>query len=144
MVEQNKTKIVLIDSVIGYFAALGAADVLMTQLHELLTYLTRSGILLIMCGAQEGFMSIGSLHGVDVSDLSDTIMVLGFFESRAKIHRCIATVKKKHGSHGTGIHELTVAAGGIAVGERPLTGFRHLLLADTKAIGGREDGHGKS
>ncbi len=110
---------------------------LVTQLHELLTYLTRSGVLLIMCGAQEGFMSIGTQDGVDVSYLSDTILVLGFYEAEACIHRCIAAVKKKHGAHDTGIRELAVVGGRITVGAEPLTGFHHLLLPDTKAVGGR-------
>ena len=137
LVEQKQTKVVVIDSVIGYFAAMGASDVLMTQLHELITYLTRSGVLLIMCGAQEGFNSIGTQDGVDVSYLSDTILVLGFYEADAAIHRCIAAAKKKHGTHDTGIRELTVVDGRITVGAERLTGFRHLLLPDTKAVGGR-------
>ncbi|HEV7298359.1 MAG TPA: ATPase domain-containing protein [Tepidisphaeraceae bacterium] len=139
LVEKKGTKIVVIDSVIGYFAAMGVADVLVTQLHELLTYLTRSGVLLIMCGAQEGFMSIGTTDGVDVSYLSDTILVLGFYESDATIHRCISAVKKKHGAHDTGIRELAVIDGRIVVGDEPLTGFYHLLLPDTRAVGGRSN-----
>jgi circadian clock protein KaiC len=137
LVEAKGTKVVVIDSIIGYFAAMGSSDVLVTQLHELLTYLTRGGVLLIMCGAQEGFMSIGTTDGVDVSYLSDTILVLGFYEAQATIHRCIAAVKKKHGAHDTGIRELAVVDGRIVVGAEPLTGFHHLLLPDTRAVGGR-------
>ncbi|MDB5296731.1 MAG: Circadian clock protein KaiC [Phycisphaerales bacterium] len=137
LVEQKGTKVVVIDSVIGYFAAMGTVDVLVTQLHELLTYLTRRGVLLLMCGAQEGFMSMGTQDSVDVSYLSDTILVLGFYEVDANIHRCIAAVKKKHGQHDTGIFELSVIDGRLAVGTQRLTGFHHLLLPDTKAVGGR-------
>ena len=139
LVERKQTKVVVVDSVIGYFAAMGAADVLVTQLHELITYLTRSGVLLIMCGSQEGFMSIGTQDGVDVSYLSDSILVLGFYEADAAIHRCIAAVKKKHGGHDTGIRELSVVGGRITVGAERLSGFHHLLLPDTKAVGGRAD-----
>jgi circadian clock protein KaiC len=139
LVEERGTKVVVIDSVIGYFASMGAADVLVTQLHELLTYLTRRGVLLVMCGAQEGFMSIGTQNGVDVSFLSDTILVLGFYEADAAIHRCVAAVKKKHGTHDTGIFELAVVDGRITVGAERLTDFRHLLLPDTRAVGGRAD-----
>jgi circadian clock protein KaiC len=139
LVEEKHVKAIVIDSVIGYFAAMGASDVLVTQLHELLTYLTRKGVLLIMCGAQEGFMSIGTTDGVDVSYLSDTILVLGFYETEAHIHRCIAAVKKKYGKHGTGIHELGVIDGQIVVSDEPLIGFHHLLLPDTRtSVGGRE------
>jgi circadian clock protein KaiC len=139
LVEDEGTKVVVIDSVIGYFAAMGATDVLVTQLHELMTYLTRKGVLLIMCGAQEGFMSIGTQDGVDVSYLSDTIFVLGFYEADAQVHRCIAAIKKKHGRHDNGIFELDVVDGRIHVGEKPLIGFHHLLIPDTRAVGGREE-----
>src|SRR3954466_13734317 len=52
LVEGQGVRVVLIDSVVGYFNAMGAADVLVTQLHELLSYLNRRGVLTLLCGAQ--------------------------------------------------------------------------------------------
>jgi circadian clock protein KaiC len=122
-VELQHVKVVIIDSVIGYFAAMGSADVLVTQLHELITYLTRSGVLLIMCGSQESFMSIGTQRSVDVSYLSDTILAMTFFEAEGELRRAIAVVKKKQGPHQPTICELSLREGKIYVTREPL---RHL------------------
>jgi circadian clock protein KaiC len=128
LVELQSTRLVIIDSVIGYFAAMGSADVLVTQLHELTTYLTRKGVLLILCGAQEGFMSIGTQEAVDVSYLSDTILVLNFFEAEGHIRRAIAVVKKKHGTHVHSIHELFLEPNRIEIAVPALSQFRNVMV----------------
>jgi circadian clock protein KaiC len=122
------TRVVIIDSVIGYFAAMGSADVLVTQLHELLTYLTRKGVLLILCGVQEGFMSIGVQKAVDVSYLSDTIVALTYFELAGQLRRAIAVVKKKHGPHLSTVHELFLQAHRIEVGPEPLRELNNVMV----------------
>jgi circadian clock protein KaiC len=128
LVENQATQVVIIDSVIGYFAAMGSADVLVTQLHELMTYLTRKGVLLLLCGAQEGFMSIGVQDAVDVSYLSDTIVAMTFFEVEGELRRAIAVVKKKHGSHSNTIQELCLASDQIQIGNQPLRQFDNLMI----------------
>jgi circadian clock protein KaiC len=119
-VEERGTKLVVIDSIVGYFAAMGGANVLVTQLHELITYLARSDVLLVMCGSQEGFMSIGVQDAVDVSYLSDTIVALTFFEAESELRRAIVIVKKKVGDHERKIHELLIQSGHIDVAAEPL------------------------
>ncbi|PCC73713.1 circadian clock protein KaiC [Nannocystis exedens] len=132
MVETRKTQVVVIDSIAGYFAAMGSQDVLVSQLHELLTYLSRSGVLTMLIGSQEGLTSIGQAPGPDVSYLSDSIVVLGFYEIRGKIHRSFAAVKKRNGRHATEIHELIFAGGSLAEGsirlQGPLRGLQRILL----------------
>ena len=128
LVEHHGTRLIIIDSVIGYFAAMGAANVLVTQLHELLTYLTRNDVLVIMCGAQEGFMSIGVQQAVDVSYLSDTIIHLTFFEQPGELRRAISVIKKKHGRALNKIHELMLVEGRFDVGPQPLREFDNLMI----------------
>jgi circadian clock protein KaiC len=135
LVEDRNTKVVVIDSVIGYFAAMGAVDLLVTQLHELLTYLTRNDVLLIMCGSQEGFMSIGTQDAVDVSYLSDTIIVLTFFETAGTLRRALTVVKKKFGVHALTIHELRMDEGRVEVGHETLNQFRNIMVPATTNIG---------
>ncbi|HEY0135920.1 MAG TPA: ATPase domain-containing protein, partial [Nannocystis sp.] len=138
-VEEGQAKVVVLDSINGYFNAMGTSDILVPQLHELLTFLSRSGVLTLVAGSQEGFMSIGSQGGVDISYLSDTIAVLGYFEHRGEIRRCITAVKKRHGKHGTMIHELTFDAGGVHVGE-VLRKYPNLLVGSAGPSVRREDG----
>jgi circadian clock protein KaiC len=127
LVLEQSIEVVVLDSVIGYFAAMGSVDVLLSQLHELMTFLTRSGVLLILCAAQEGFMSIGRQDAVDVSYLSDSIVVLNFFESQGELRRALAVVKKKHGPHLNTIHELLLRDGEICIVDHALTEFHNLM-----------------
>jgi circadian clock protein KaiC len=126
-VETRKTKVIVIDSVLGYFAAVGNAAERLIQLHELMTYLTRHDVLVVLCGAQEGFMSIGTQDAVDVSYLSDTIIALTYFEREASLRRALAVVKKKFGVSSTDIHEIVLTRGALSVEPVPLRGLRPLF-----------------
>ena len=139
-IEQRGTKVVLIDSMVGYFAAMGSPNVLVTQLHELLTFVTRNDALLIMCGSQEGFMSIGTQESVDVSYLSDSIVALTFFEASGELRRAIVVVKKKLGRHLTTIHELTMRDGVMRIEEPPLAGYGNLMVP--RRVSPRDEGKG--
>ena len=128
-------KLVVIDSMVGYFAAMGAANVLVTQLHELMTYLTRSDVAVIMCGAQLGFTSIGPQESVDVSYLSDTVISLTFFEEDAALRRAIAIAKKKTGTHLIDVFEIFLDEGKVRVSEQPLRGHKGLMLRSESSDG---------
>lgn len=136
-VEDQGATVVVLDSINGYFNAMGSSEVLVSQLHELLTFLSRSGALTMVAGSQEGFMSIGSQTGVDISYLSDTIVVLAYFEKGGELRRCLAAVKKRQGRHQTTIHELHIAPGGIRIGEQ-LRESHHLMVSGTRPPWPRE------
>jgi circadian clock protein KaiC len=125
---EQSSRVVIVDSVIGYFTAMGSADLFLSQLHELITYLARRDVLFVLCGSQEGFMSIGTQGAVDVSYLSDTVLVLTFFEIAGEIRRAIAAVKKKHGGHATTIHELVLEDGQVQVLSEPLLLLKHIMV----------------
>lgn len=138
-VEVHKAKVVILDSINGYFNAMGLSTVLVPQLHELLTYLSRSGVLTLVAGSQESFMSIGSQTGVDISYLSDTIVVLAYFERDGQIHRCMTAIKKRQGRHNTTIHELHIEPGGLRVGEQ-LHNANQIMVGGARQPWPQEDG----
>jgi circadian clock protein KaiC len=113
-------KTVVIDSLTGYLSAMRDKALLLPQLHELITFLSRQGVLTLLLVAQPGFMSVGAGMPVDVSYLSDTIVALRLFEADGKIRRCLSAIKKRQGEHETTIRELTLNSSGIFVGEEPL------------------------
>jgi circadian clock protein KaiC len=143
MVEEKNTRALIIDSIGGYFNAMGSSDVLASQLHELLTYLSRSGVLTLLIGSQEGPGSIGEQHGPDVSYLSDSIIVLGFYELCGKIHRSFAAIKKRNGRHATDIHELVLSGGNLAQGSirlrGPLRNLGRIVLDNPEPALGADD-----
>jgi circadian clock protein KaiC len=134
--EARDAKVVVIDSVIGYFAAVGNATERLIQLHELMTYLTRKDVLVILCGAQEGFMSIGMQDAVDVSYLSDTIIGMTFFEREASLRRALTVVKKKCGVSSSDIHEIVLTGRTLSVDPAPLRGLRPLFATSPGHDGG--------
>ena len=68
----------------------------------------------------------GSAMAVDVSYLSDSILVLRLFEAEGRIRRCLSGVKKRQGEHETTIRELILNSDGISVGEEPIHPPRNL------------------
>lgn len=113
-VEKNGARVVVIDSINGYMTAMPEEQFLLTQLHELLTYLRQRGVLAILVIAQQGL--IGSMNTpIEVSYLADTVVLLRFFEARGTVRKAISVLKRRSGQHGSEIHELTMDSGGIHV-----------------------------
>lgn len=121
----NGVGMLVIDSLAGYQHALPEENFLLLQMHELLTFLNQQGVVSMLVIAQSGI--IGSMHTpVDITYLSDTVMLMRFFEVDGSLRRALSVVKKRTGAHETSIRELTISAAGIAVGE-PLNQFRGIL-----------------
>ena len=127
LVEEQGTKLIVIDSIAGYFNAVGSSKLFVAQLHELLTFLSRSGVLTLLVGSKEGFMSIGEQPGVDISYLSDTILLLGYYEAEGNLHRYLTAVKRRQGEHQTTIREFIISREGVSLGET-LSQFEDIIL----------------
>jgi len=124
-VEERGVRIVVIDSLAGYQHAMPEEQFMMLQMHELVTYLNQQGVLSFLILAQSG--TVGAMHSpVDVTYLSDTVLLLRFFEAQGEIRRALSVLKKRTGTHESTIRELRIAKGGVAVGPK-LDGFRGVL-----------------
>jgi circadian clock protein KaiC len=89
---------------------------LAVQMHELLTYLSEKGVVTILVMAQHGM--IGTMQTtVDVSYLSDTVVMLRFFEAGGRVRKAISVLKKRSGHHEDTIREMALEPGGLRVGE---------------------------
>jgi circadian clock protein KaiC len=131
---QDGTRIVVLDSLTGYQHAMPEEQFLLLQMHEMLTYLNQQGVLTFVILAQSGM--VGPMHSpVDMTYLSDTVLLLRFFEAEGEIRRAISVIKKRTGTHESSIREMRIDGGGIRVGEK-LDGFRGVLTG-TPVYGGR-------
>jgi circadian clock protein KaiC len=120
-VEQDQARIVIIDSLNGYLNAMPDERFLVLQMHELLSYLSQLGVLTLLVLAQHGL--IGPMDTpLDISYLSDTVMMLRYFEYDGTVRRAISVVKKRSGHHEHTIREFRLSHNGIRVGP-PLKGF---------------------
>jgi circadian clock protein KaiC len=124
-VEEKSNKVVVIDSLNGYLQAMPEDRYLALELHQLLTYLNQQGALTILVLAQHGL--VGTVEPpVDLSYLSDAVVLLRYFEGQGRIRKAISIVKKRIGAHENTIRELQLSARGLELGE-PLTDFQGIM-----------------
>jgi circadian clock protein KaiC len=121
-VERDHTRVVVIDSLNGYLNAMPDGRFLILQMHELLSYLNQQGVLTILVLAQHGL--VGPMDTpLDISYLSDAVIMLRYFEFAGMVRRALSVVKKRSGDHEHTIREFRLTPQGVALGP-PLTNFR--------------------
>ena len=103
------------------------------QMHELLSYLGQQGVLTIIVLAQHGL--VGPMETpVDISYLSDCVLMLRYFEVNGTVRRALSVVKKRSGHHEHSIREFSLSSAGIVVGP-PLTDFNGILTGTPRYVG---------
>jgi circadian clock protein KaiC len=124
-VEEEGTRVLIIDSLNGYLQAMPNVRYLEIQLHELFAFLSHHGVVSITTVAQHGFMGQMTTP-VDLTYLADTVILLRYFEASGRIRKAVSVVKKRIGQHEDTIREFKLAPSGIRVGE-PLENFHGVL-----------------
>lgn len=128
-VQDRGVRVVTIDSLTGYISAMPDEQMLLTQMHDLLHYLSGQGVLTILVVAQHGIVGSTLAGPIDVSYLADAVLLFRHFETNGEIRRALSVFKKRYGDHEKMIRELIITGGGIQVGD-PLRGFRGLLTGN--------------
>jgi circadian clock protein KaiC len=132
-VDNRNVQVLLIDSLNGYLNAMPDERFLILQMHELLSYLNQVGVLTILVLAQHGM--VGHMQApVDLSYLSDAIIMLRYFEAAGQVRRAISVVKKRSGTHENTIREFQLGPQGLKVGP-PLTEFSGILTGTPTYVG---------
>ena len=135
-VTSRGTRVIVVDSLTGYLAAMPEEKFLIVQLHELLSFLRQRGVLTVLTVAQAGL--IGQVVGpVDVSYLADTVVLLRFFELRGEVRKAISVLKRRMGKHATDIRELSMSEKGLALGPR-LSNMEGVLSGIPRLLSGGE------
>jgi circadian clock protein KaiC len=124
-VEDDGAAMVVIDSLNAYLQAMPGSKYLMLQMHELLTYLNHRNIVTILILAQHGVL--GDMRTeVDMSYLSDAILLFRFFEARGRLLKAVSMVKSRTNQHEETIREFRMGPKGIQIGQE-LTDFEGVL-----------------
>jgi circadian clock protein KaiC len=85
-VEVEGARAVVIDSLNGYLHAMPNEEYLVLQMHELLSYLSQHGVVTLLILGQHGL--VGAVRAdVDLSYLSDTLILMRFFEATGAVRR---------------------------------------------------------
>jgi circadian clock protein KaiC len=132
-VEVDGARVIVIDSLNGYLNAMPDERFLILQMHELLSYLGQQGVLTILVLAQHGL--VGPMETpLDISYLSDAVLMLRYFEVGGTVRRALSVVKKRSGNHEHTIREFRLSPQGISVGP-PLTNFSGIFSGTPRYLG---------
>jgi circadian clock protein KaiC len=132
--ETAGVRVVVVDSLSGYLAAMPQEKMLLHQLREMLSYLNQRGVLTLLINPQTGLL--GDMQsGFDASNLADAILLLRFFEAGGSVRKAISVIKNRGGPHEETIRELRMNGGGMRVGE-VLTNFQGVLSGTPTYTGG--------
>ena len=124
-VERHGVRFIVIDSLNAYLQAMPGEQYLTLQMHELLSYLNQQGVTTVLVLGQHGL--IGEVRtDVDLSYLSDTTVLMRFFESQGRLRRALTVIKSRTATHALSIHELQLTNEGIRIGDA-LEGFEGVL-----------------
>ena len=129
---ENGASIIVIDSLTGYLNAMPNDRLLKLHLHELLTYLGQRGVTTLVLETQHGFVQ--ETDSLDASYLSDTVLLLRYFEAFGEVRQAISVMKKRTGKHERTIRELKFD-NGITVGD-PIVSFQGILSGTPAFVGG--------
>ena len=125
-VEDWGAGIVIIDTLTGYLNSMPDSKKLVAQMHELLNYLSRRGVLSFLVVAQHGVVAPNLDMPIDISYLADTVLLLRHFEAEGALRQAISVYKKRYGNHERRIRELRFQPGNIEISE-PLSQFSGIL-----------------
>lgn len=114
-VEIDGVRTIVIDSLNGYLHAMPNEHYLILQMHELLSYLSQHSVMTLVVLGQHGL--IGEVRSdVDLSYLSDTIILLRYFEAVGSVRRGLSVVKTRVSSHEPTIREFNLGPDGLTIG----------------------------
>ncbi|MDX1588060.1 MAG: ATPase domain-containing protein [Oleiphilaceae bacterium] len=125
-VENNGTRIVLLDSLSGYRQSVRGED-LQERIHALCRYLVNMGVTVLL--VNETFSVTGEQLRVtehEVSYLADTIILLRYLELEGEIRKTICVLKKRTGDFEKNLREFEISRYGLKVGA-PLSRLRGIL-----------------
>jgi len=124
-VEEENTRVIVIDSLNGLRHSMSEERDLSLQLHELVVFLAHKNVATFIVLTQHGL--VGNVYeDIEISYLADTVLLMRFFEAGASLRRAISALKKRSGAHELTIRELRIGPDGLHIGE-PLTGFKGVL-----------------
>jgi circadian clock protein KaiC len=124
-VQERGARTIVIDSLNAYLQAMPGTKFLLLQMHELLSFLNQQGVTTLLILGQHGV--IGDIRSdLDLSYLSDAIVLFRFFEARGRLLKAVSVVKSRVSQHELTIREFRLGEGGIEVGPA-LTDFEGVL-----------------
>jgi circadian clock protein KaiC len=132
-VEKRGVRLVVLDSLNGLINAMPEEKLVLTQLHELLSYLNQVGVTTVITIPQHGLVGT-MVSQADISYLADSVLLLRYFEAAGAVRQAISVLKRRTGPHERTIREFQIGPGGVLVGA-PLHSFHGVLTGVPRYVG---------
>ncbi|MGQ0524492.1 MAG: ATPase domain-containing protein, partial [Betaproteobacteria bacterium] len=132
-VEEQRSSLVVIDSLNGFLNSMPDEKFLIVQLHELLSYLGQKGVATVLVAAQHGLIGSQISGPIDASYLADSVVLLRYFEAEGEVRQAISVVKMRGGAHERTLREFSMKGSRISIGE-PLRGYRGVLSGIPESV----------
>ena len=125
-VEDEGSRVVMIDSLRGYELAMEEFGTLVANISNLVTYLNGRGVTTLLTNEVENIT--GDLKATEfaVSYVADNIILLRYAEYNSRVIKIIGCLKKRLGTFQPELRELHITSGGIEVSEK-LDNMRGIL-----------------
>ncbi|MFC7165801.1 ATPase domain-containing protein [Halospeciosus flavus] len=143
-VEENDTKIVMVDGINGYRLAIqGDDDELTNELHSLGRYLQNMGVTTIFVSEMQSITGEFEATEENVSYLADNILFLRYIEFEGELQKAVGVLKKRASDFERTLRDFEITEHGLTVGG-PLSELRGVLSGtpewtEKKDEFGRED-----
>ena len=125
-VKREGASFIALDSLNAYLQAMPGQSFLLLHMHELLTFLAHQGVITMLVVGQHG--AIGNLRAdIDLSYLSDSTLLFGYFESKGRVKSSITVLKSRVADNDRGIREFRLSTrAGVQIGD-PLSALEGVL-----------------
>ncbi len=124
-VEQQKARIVMIDSISGYRLSVRGNE-LVIHIHALCKYLQNMGVAVLLINEVETITGDFRPTEIGISYMADNIVFLRYLEMEGELRKAIGVLKKRMSNFGKTLREFEITRYGIKVG-KPLTNLRGIL-----------------
>lgn len=124
-VEENDTKIVIIDSVGGYGLSIREENTL-ERLHALTVYLQNMGVTTLLVLESKNITGQFETTRMNASYLADNVIFLRYLELNGELRKAIGVLKKRLSDFERSIREFEITAEGLKVGKK-MTNLRGIL-----------------
>ena len=116
---EGGAEIVVVDSLSGYYQSLPDERLLLSEIRDVIRYLSERGLLTIVTLAERpdhlGLEDI-PLDRLDISESVDVTIDLKFIEAGAELAKGMSVIKRRDGEHERSMRELIIGAQGLGVG----------------------------
>lgn len=138
-VEEQDTRVVMIDGTAGYRLSLRRGDDdVVRELHALCRYLRNVGATVILIESTDSVTGEFRASPEHVSYLADNIVFMRYFEVDGEIRKAMGVLKKRASDFERTLREFRITDQGIVLGE-PLTHLRGVLTGTPELVDRKDE-----